>query len=302
MADKANKNTNEEKPQGVLQDANFPVTPEGRTMHLDVKVGDVATRIMSVGDTVRGEMLSKLFDNPDTVTVRKSSRNFIIYTGQFKGVDISIIVTGMGTSMVDFMVRECRHAIKEKMAIVRFGTCGGLVKDKPAGTIMVATQGSIGCFHDYDSDIEHLQNGKKIEEVGSAYNFMDCIQGDKALSGLLATKLKGAVGEEGVFEGLDITGDSFYSSQGRLDSAFTDRNEGLIENIMAEHKDAASLQMDTYKLFHLAKHSYDHIVAGAACISLFNRHTNSSITEAERREKEIRGGYAVLEALAEFPL
>lgn len=94
----------------------------------------MANRILSVGDHGRAERLSKFLDN---VTVIPSSRGFKTFTGLYRGVrstflslclslssedinnarkcvggrlqvPVSIIATGMGIPMMDFVVRETR--------------------------------------------------------------------------------------------------------------------------------------------------------------------------------------------------
>lgn len=40
--------------------------------------------------------------------------------------------------MMDFFVRESRAVIDGPMAVIRFGTCGGLSKLAPTGSIVVS--------------------------------------------------------------------------------------------------------------------------------------------------------------------
>ena len=52
------------------------------------------------------------------------------------GVPLSIIAIGMGTPMMDFLVREVRAIVTGPMAVVRFGTCGGFAEAALAGSIV----------------------------------------------------------------------------------------------------------------------------------------------------------------------
>lgn len=46
----------------------------------------------------------------------------------------------------------------------------------------------------------------------------------------------------------DVTADSFYSSQGRIDPSFADHNSTLVDEIIELYPDTGSFQMETYQL------------------------------------------------------
>jgi uridine phosphorylase len=52
--------------------------------------------------------------------------------------------------MMDFFVREVRAVVDGPMAIIRFGTCGGLTDHSRAGIVVVATEGSSYISRNYD--------------------------------------------------------------------------------------------------------------------------------------------------------
>jgi uridine phosphorylase len=79
---------------------------------------------------------------------------------------------------------------------------------------------------------------------------------------------------EHVVEGLNATADSFYSSQGRLGSHFDDGNEQIIEQLLMEHPELISLEMETFHLLDLARCSRNSIKAAAFCIAAAERYSN----------------------------
>lgn len=52
---------------------------------------------------------------------------------------------------MDFVVREARAVVSGPMAIVRFGTCGGLQADVAPGSVVVSGKGSVAVVRDPDA-------------------------------------------------------------------------------------------------------------------------------------------------------
>lgn len=92
----------------VPTNLKFPLLPDGTTLHLNIKRGDVANRIFTVGDLHRAWKLSRFFDKPETCVKVVSTRTFRTFTGTFRGVPVTLVATGMGTAMMDFVIREIR--------------------------------------------------------------------------------------------------------------------------------------------------------------------------------------------------
>jgi len=56
---------------------------------------------------------------------------------------VSIIATGMGIAMIDFVVRETRAVVEGDMVIIRLGTCGTPDINVNVGSVAIASKGSI---------------------------------------------------------------------------------------------------------------------------------------------------------------
>lgn len=69
----------------VLTDANFPRDAEGHTYHVNTKPGEVANRIIVVGDFVRARRIAAHFDGGRGLFEHTSQRNFLTITGLYKG-------------------------------------------------------------------------------------------------------------------------------------------------------------------------------------------------------------------------
>ncbi|GAM28316.1 hypothetical protein SAMD00019534_114920 [Acytostelium subglobosum LB1] len=275
-------------PVGKVGNANFPVDENGVVYHLGVANNGLAQRVLTVGDYGRASKLrDKLLEQPVKTT---EHRGFHIHTGTYKGVRVSIVSIGMGTPMMDFLVREGRFVAVGPMAIIRYGTCGSL-RDVPVGSLAIAKD----CVLIRRNPDHWHPEGKDAQPYDISLPFA----GDSALIGNLTTAFQKGEGLEGrqVVVGTNATGDSFYSSQGRQDANFDDHNQDLINKLMQRYPEASTLEMETFQLYHLATRSKEPIKAAAATIILANRVDNTFLDNDTKSALEIAGGRACLEAL-----
>jgi uridine phosphorylase len=113
----------------------------------------------------------------------------------------------------------------------------------------------------------------------------------------LRSQLEGTFGETIVDSGVNVTAESFYSSQGRIFEMFEDENDTLIDEVCAKFKEAKTMEMETFMLMHLAKCCNDPFYVSAAAIVVANRCNNSTVEADTLEEVERLGGLAVLEAV-----
>ena len=79
------------------------LTEEKRIYHLDLAPGEVAKKIILVGDQERVPKVSRFFDSID---IKRSKREFVTHTGMLNGEKISCISTGIGTDNIDIVLNE----------------------------------------------------------------------------------------------------------------------------------------------------------------------------------------------------
>jgi uridine phosphorylase len=286
--------TKEHKHLGITN-TEIPIDAEGRTMHVAVNGDEMSNRIITVGDYGRAETISKHFDDPSKTIVVKAKRGFHSYTGLYHGVPVTVVGTGMGLSMIDFLVREARQVVDGPIAMVRFGTCGIVNKDIKAGDIIIPSEGSICIQENYD-----FEPAKDPTE--KAYHISKVSLPNKELSELLVTNFKKITKEENIKRGIDASADSFYSSQGRVDLNFKEYNKGLIELATVKYPNLSILEMETHVLFTLAERSVPgkKIYASCACIGLFERLTKKIVGEERVKFLESEGGKMVLESMVQM--
>ncbi|EFA81233.1 uridine phosphorylase [Heterostelium album PN500] len=282
---------------GNATNANFPVDDDGVVYHLGVARDGLAPRVLTVGDYGRAEKLrDKLLDANTKVTTTQH-RGFHIHTGTYKGVRVSIVSIGMGTPMMDFLVREGRFVGVGPMAIVRYGTCGSL-RDVPVGSLAIAKDCVL-----IRRNPDHWHPAAAAAGDVKPYDISLPWEGDSELISKLTDAFKTEIPDRKVIVGTNATADSFYSSQGRQDSNFDDHNQDLIDQILKRYPEASTLEMESFQLYHMAARSIAvPIKAAAATIILANRIDNTFLDNDTKVKLEVEGGRACLEALIKIDL
>ncbi len=285
---------------GSLSDANFPVDADGHVYHLGVKRGQLANRIVTVGDPRRAELLSEMLDSDSPVFKHTSNRGFHTFTGRFNGVPVSVIAIGMGVAAMDFFVREAEHIIDAPMAVLRLGTCGSPHTDVDIGMVVLASSAA-GIARDCDAILTAHAEGKPAS-AEQCYRFTRPQPMHPGMVAVAQKHLQQALGDNMVFTGLNVSADTFYGSQGRR-TAFFDCNADMFE-VLARKYDGhvAAVEMESYTLAHLAACSPTPIAAAACAIVLANRNSNAFLDNDTIKSRERSAGRACLAAVAEITL
>ncbi|KAG2235265.1 hypothetical protein INT48_004732 [Thamnidium elegans] len=275
-----------------ISNANFPRDAEDRVYHISVKTGDVANRVLTVGDHVRARRIAKLLDTEEEtghpIFEKQSQRGFLTITGRYKGIPVSIMAIVEGT-----------------LAIIRFGSCGSLTTSAPAGSVVVPRGGY--CIR---RNLDHFAEEPIYPQLKDIpYFFSGNFKADEGMTEILTQTVEDALApsiEQGepvgpvLTGGLNADGCSFYSSQGRQDSVFWDDNEELVQEINTKFPDTHSIEMETSMLFHLALCARDPTkpIKAAGCMQVFaDRVGNSFIRPEQVAILEPLVGKACLDAL-----
>jgi len=86
------------------------------------------------GDVHRAKFIADLFDDAKLVAHK---RQYVTYTGTYKGVPVSVTSTGIGCPALAIAVEELVHVGAKNF--LRIGTCGALQKYVKLGDIIIAT-------------------------------------------------------------------------------------------------------------------------------------------------------------------
>jgi len=104
-------------------------------VHLKIRRGELAERVIAVGDPNRAQVFSSSFLSEARLI--NSNRGLLTYTGFYRGVPISIATHGMGMPSAMIVFEELFMLGAKK--IVRIGTTGSLRKDVKIGDVVIAT-------------------------------------------------------------------------------------------------------------------------------------------------------------------
>tara|TARA_B100000941_G_scaffold274432_1_gene235571 strand:- start:232 stop:975 length:744 start_codon:yes stop_codon:yes gene_type:complete len=102
--------------------------------HLPIKFGEVARYVIVPGDPKRVPIIAESLEN---VIDQGQNREFNAYKGTHKGIEVSVVSTGIGCPSTAIAVEELSHIGAE--VFIRIGTSGSVDKSAKKGDIFIAT-------------------------------------------------------------------------------------------------------------------------------------------------------------------
>lgn len=103
--------------------------------HLQIKKGDVYSKVILPGDPARIKHIIKFLKNVKKVS---ENRGYIIYNGTFEGVKVTVCNSNMGGPSLAIAVQEL--IMCGAKTIIRVGSCGSLQTDMKLGELVIPSQ------------------------------------------------------------------------------------------------------------------------------------------------------------------
>ena len=272
---------------------------KGNVYHLGISPENLAQTVLLVGDQDRVAAISAFFDE---ITHQSKHREFVCHTGTYKGKQITVLSTGIGTDNIDIVINELDALVnidlknrvnKTKITslnLIRIGTCGILQADIDVH-IYILSSHAIGI-----DNVAHFYpikfNAEEKSIAGSLDSFVGfpneitpyCSEG----STILLKKLEG----EKAHTGITVTSSGFYAPQGRslrLGTRTAEINEKLEKFSFGDYR-VVNFEMESSALFALGK------AMGHECITI-------CLGIANRPRMEFSKGYEQeMDALIEYVL
>jgi len=130
-----------------LQASELILNADASVYHLHLRNGELADRVITVGDPARAWAIAERFDIRES---EKQHREFVTVTGRLSGQRLSVVATGIGTDNVDVVLNELAlvkridlqrrvpFAEAEPLEIIRLGTSGALQEDLPLHSVLLS--------------------------------------------------------------------------------------------------------------------------------------------------------------------
>jgi len=263
---------------------------DGSIYHLHLLPEDVADTIILAGDPGRVARVSKHFDQ---IRLKKSNREFLTHTGTYRGREITVMATGIGTDNIDIVLNETDALVNvdlegrklkkahRKLRFVRLGTCGALSSDIEPGDRVLS-----GMACGFDPLYHFYRDSAGIAKQEMTKAFMKHVRWPDLLPAPYFIHSPGSLSER--FEplarhkGVTISTPGFYGPQARRIRLDPFDNE-LIEKITTfryDHWKVTNFEMECSALYALAGLLGHEAIT--LCVAVANRITETFLDNYQR--------------------
>lgn len=274
-----------------IAESELIINADGSVFHLHLKPGQVADKVILVGDPARVDMVAGFFDSRECCV---SNREFYTITGQYQGKRISVLSTGIGSENIDIVINEldalCRIDFESReclpqprcLEFVRIGTCGSLQADIPLGSFLLSEKSIDACgllpyYADFRAICEDDFAQAFISQTGyrKEWPYPCVVACDEALMQ--------RIGQEDMLRGVTLTANGFYGPQGRQLRLALEHPQfnHLLEAFRYGEYRICNYEMESAALAGLAK-MLGH-QATTVCLVIANRHAKEANVNYQER-------------------
>lgn len=256
--------------RGEIQGADVVCDVSGRQYHIDLAPGELAEYVILVGEAKRADRASSLLTD---IRVHRHNREYNTYTGKYKGIDVSIMSTGMGPGCTEIGLVEIFQVTKSP-TLIRVGTCGALQAHIDLGDLVISN----GAVRLEDTSTHFVHEGyPAVAHYEAIVALASAAEHEKVPYHI----------------GLTATASGFYGAQGRKIPGIHLRNNHLPEDMAAMN--VYNFEMEAATIFNLA--SMRGIRASAVCVAVANRPKGTFLENTLKTERETQSLVVGLEAL-----
>ncbi|PWV37364.1 MAG: uridine phosphorylase [Desulfurococcaceae archaeon] len=229
-------------------------TVSGKQYHLMVGEGDVARYVLLPGDPERVPRIAKTWDKYWHVATH---REYVTYTGEYRGVRISATSTGIGGPSTAIAIEELLRVGAD--TFIRVGTTGSLRREIGIGDLVISAA------------------AVRLDGASKAYIFPEypAVASYEVILALI--EAAESLGTR-YHVGITASTDSFYVGQGR--PGYKDYMPPWSKDLVKMLRDAnvVNFEMEAATIFTLS--NIYGARAGAVCAVIANRETGEFIPDA----------------------
>lgn len=237
-----------------LRSANIAEDSSGRQYHIGAAPGEISRYVLLPGDPGRTEIISSEWDERRLIA---RHREFVTYTGKYRGVPISVTSTGIGAPSTLIAVEELLRVGAD--TFIRVGTMGSIRSSIKVGDLVIG----LGAVR---------YEGASKDYAPPEY---PAVAHPAVVSSLIA-----AASSLGVrfHVGIIASTDTFYLGQSRpgLNGLMTQEAAGRLP--LLRELGVLGFEMEASALFTVSQ--IYGARAGCICAAIANRATNEFVPEA----------------------
>jgi uridine phosphorylase len=225
---------------------DLPTNSEGKFYHIDCSPGDVAPYILACANPGRAHLIADFLQERE---LKGKNREYVVYTGTYKGIPLSVMGTGIGapaTAIAIVEAAQCRHSA----TFIRVGTCGALQPGIGLGDLVLTDT----CIREENTTHYYAAPDLKVRAHPDVLSALQ-----KAAEALHFPYHKGTT----------CTTADFYAGQARKIDGFPVRDMDKIERLRS--LGVLNVEMEMSVFLTLAMVSSYNLRAGGVTVALCNR-------------------------------
>ena len=241
----------------------------GKQYHIGASPGDLAQYILLCGDPARAKKIARLFDE-GSIRFEGNHREFVTFTGTFKGIPVTVMSTGIGTDNTEIAVIEAAQCV-ERPVFIRVGSCGSIKEGVMMGDLVIS---QFAIARENTSSF-YLPPGNPVEGsypvVQALTRAAEQLRYNHHVGGTCSTS-------------------SFYGGQCREVPGFPIRQEAKGDRVfpILLARGVLNFEMETSLLYTLAEISTRGIMAGTVCAVYAERHSKEGFDQEAMDKAETR--------------
>lgn len=270
------------------------LNPDGSIFHLHLHPEQVPDTVLLVGDPGRVALAGSMLTECRQLA---ANREFTSVTGFYRGKEILVLSTGIGTDNMDIVVNELDALAnidmqarvnkddKRRLKLIRIGTSGSLQPDIPVGS-RVASAWSVGLdgLMNYYKRPSNQPREKFESEINS---YLSSIQGFPLVYAAPVAERFLHQFRSGCLWGITVAAHGFYGPQGRelrSELAFPELNDRLT------HYRGKAYRITNFEMESSALYGLSEILGHDAltiCLIIANRARQEYLGDYSRHMEEL---------------